>query len=174
MKRPRYDSFLELCKNGSSEEVAEVITRWITINQLGRFLIEAIRLRYPLKVLKILLDAGADVNLADENGNSPLQLLFLSDERMAEKEWEEWPKSIYEGTDLLAPGEQTAAAVQLFLDAGADLNRRDQYGNTPLMGAAGNSDAQSVALLLKLGADVNARNDYGKTPLLMATTRYAG
>lgn len=23
MKRPRYDSFLELCKNGSSEEVAE-------------------------------------------------------------------------------------------------------------------------------------------------------
>lgn len=55
------------------------------------------------------------------------------------------------------------------LAAGADLNARDQYGQTPLMYAASEGDSADVLdALLKAGADVNAQTDAGWTALMYA------
>ena len=48
---------------------------------------------------------------------------------------------------------------------GADVNARDQYGNTPLHYAAGNGRDKIARLLIQNGADVDARNNEGNTPL---------
>jgi hypothetical protein len=52
--------------------------------------------------------------------------------------------------------------VRLLAEAGANVNARDEYGDTPLHGAW---PANVVEELLKLGADVNARNNDGETPI---------
>jgi ankyrin repeat protein len=61
-------------------------------------------------------------------------------------------------------------AVRKLLKGGADLQARDESGDTPLMAAALNADVAVLELLLKAGADVNATNQAGATPLLRAAT----
>lgn len=52
------------------------------------------------------------------------------------------------------------------LKNGADINARDNDGDTPLfMAAYGNKNPKVIKTLLEYGADVNIRDDSGKTPL---------
>ena len=85
-----------------------------------------------------LLDAGHDVNAANDFGETPLH----------------W-----------AAYYSPAEVVELLLQHGADVNARTNYGATPLHWAAGHSTAEVVELLLQHGADVNARANGGATPL---------
>jgi len=55
--------------------------------------------------------------------------------------------------------------VGALLDAGADLEARQEGGFTPLMGAAAGGVKEIVERLLAAGADRDARNDEGKTAL---------
>ncbi len=57
--------------------------------------------------------------------------------------------------------------VKALLDAHADVNARDDYGETALMFAAG----KGHALLLKAGAAVSAQTRTGTTPLILASKR---
>ncbi len=67
-------------------------------------------------------------------------------------------------------------AVRQALDAGGDVNERDQAGWTPIMHAALECRAQILDLLLERGALVNVRSEAinqgfmttGRTPLLLA------
>ncbi len=64
------------------------------------------------------------------------------------------------------------AAVKALLDAGADVNERDQLGATPLLDAAWYGNEQIVRLLVEGGARVDATHDEGgSTPLDYAVLR---
>lgn len=52
--------------------------------------------------------------------------------------------------------------MNALVDAGADVNARDTYGDTPLHLT---ESRLCFEILLRAGADVNARNVYGQTPL---------
>jgi len=58
--------------------------------------------------------------------------------------------------------------VRLLLDQAANVNTRNEVGDTALMQAALNADTQMMQLLLQRGADVNARGVYGAPALLRA------
>jgi ankyrin repeat protein len=62
-----------------------------------------------------------------------------------------------------AVASQTAEAVALLLERGADPNARQQVGYTPLMGAASAGRQDLADLLLRHGADPSLKNDEGKT-----------
>jgi ankyrin repeat protein len=58
--------------------------------------------------------------------------------------------------------------VQVLLDAGAEVNAKDEVGTTILMHAVLDADVAVVKLLLSKGADANAQNRKGATALLWA------
>lgn len=68
-----------------------------------------------------------------------------------------------EDYDVTPEGVDRVEVVRLLLAAGADVNARDNQGNTALILAA--NDLEQTELLLNAGADPNARNLKGKTAL---------
>jgi len=60
-------------------------------------------------------------------------------------------------------------AVQEMLEAGADVDTRDEHGSTALMWAAVYGHLEIAEVLLDKGADVNSQDESGSTPLLLAT-----
>ena len=63
------------------------------------------------------------------------------------------------------------AAIDALLTAGADINARDQHGQTALMNAATNGQIEVVRLLADRGADLNHRAKYGLTAAMLAVVR---
>ncbi len=59
-------------------------------------------------------------------------------------------------------------AVRVLLANGADLDAKDDRGDTPLIVAAGNHNIAAVKLLIAKGADISARNNYEETALIEA------
>src|SRR5204863_78335 len=99
-------------------------------------------------VMNLLLDAGADVNQSDDNGN-PLIVHTLEQ-----------------------PGAQ---ALKIFIACGADVNLAGSSGYTPLCYACqpGNNSDDAIPLLLEAGADPDKANAAGRTPLMHTMNPYA-
>jgi ankyrin repeat protein len=95
------------------------------------------------EVAKVLIDAGADLNLNSKNkfNATPLQGAAASD-------WLE--------------------LARLYLAHGANVNSRSEEGTNPLGEAAGNGFVDFAKLLIENGANVNQKDDNGKTPLTIA------
>jgi ankyrin repeat protein len=92
------------------------------------------------EVIKLLLENGADINAKNVSGMSALS------------------RSIYD---------RKFKTARLLIASGADVDSRDNRGDTPLMFAA-QTDFDVLRNLLDKGADVNARNKNGETPLIIA------
>lgn len=60
--------------------------------------------------------------------------------------------------------------VKLFIENGADVNKRNEGSNTPLHAAARNEHLDVVQTLLENQAEVNAVNSNGITPLMFAVS----
>ncbi len=109
--------------------------------------------RFGIKAdVEAMLAKGADVNVRDENGWTPLHALG----------------EIVRGGHP-SPGQIDAKGIaELLIAKGADINAKDKAGDTPLHAAARGGEKGVVELLLAKGANVNARNDSGQTALNVA------
>jgi ankyrin repeat protein len=63
-------------------------------------------------------------------------------------------------------------AMKLLLEAGADVNGKNNFGATALLWCA--RDGDKARLLIERGADVNAQSKQGRTPLMLAAMRDGG
>jgi uncharacterized protein len=95
------------------------------------------------EVVRFLLEAGADPNVASTNAFRVAPLHSAS-----------------------AISDIEIAA--LLIEAGADVNAKQNQGVTPLHSAAHNGQTRLAELLIANGADVGARTDGDKTPLQLA------
>ena len=100
--------------------------------------------RPNLEKLQILISRGARVDALSEKGFSALHTAAC----LHQKNW------------------QRPDVLRLLLRANPNVNVKTQWGDTPLMCAAGEGFPDEVELLLRSGADVNARdNRKGETAL---------
>lgn len=93
------------------------------------------------ETVQLLLGNGANINLCDKDGTSPLYV------------------ACQEGHD---------STVQLLLSKGADINLCDEDGSSPLSIACHEGFISTVQLLLSKGADINLCDNDKASPLLLA------
>jgi ankyrin repeat protein len=147
--------------------------------QKGRFLEEVQAL---LEVVQTLLDKGAKVNAADNNGRTALMEACKGGNRevvqvLLDKRAEVNAKA-NNGTSALIEAcrkEGNREVVEALLEKGADVNARDNNGFTALMEASAYSlrgnwgRREMLRALLDRGADLEARDFRGRTALILAS-----
>jgi len=137
-------------------------------------------IRGSVKVTRALLDAGADVNAALEDGHPVLQDLttFHPRSRREQNTFFKLARMLRDaGLNVNAAGPDGVTYVHLaayrlgkrglpwVVEAGADLSARDADGKTPLHYAAhGFRSAEAVKVLVAAGADVNVADAWCVAP----------
>ena len=115
-------------------------------------------------VAKVLLAAGADVNIKNNDDKSVLAYLVAVN-----------PSKIYCGETAVTLQTVCNDLFQAFIDAGADVNQTICHGKETLLTLAVKKDApvEVITALVKAGAALNATDSNGDTPLNLATANYA-
>lgn len=104
-----------------------------------------------LRCARRLLDAGASVNAAANNGKTPLHLAA-------------GPLNVVAGRPL----PDTTETVRLLIDKGAAVDASDEHARSPLHDAAAQGYGDNAEALLTAGANPRHRNVRGRTPLDVA------
>lgn len=124
------------------------------------------------EAVRLLIDAGIDVNRVDDTGKPLLNLAVkYSDTRMCKM-------LIDAGADLNAASSmegytpileasriKNSELVKLFIDNGADYEATDDNDWVALNHATYNMDAKTLLVLLESGANPNHKSVIGRTPL---------
>ena len=94
-----------------------------------------------VKAAGLLLDRGADIELMDIDGYTPL-----------------WGAAYQNRPEL----------IEFLLKRGANLNHLDRNGNCALSPAAANGADQAIRKLIELGLNPDHKNKFGRTPIFDA------
>ncbi len=129
-----------------------------------------------IKVTRLLLEQGVDVNTVWDNGDS---LLMTAVQKRNE------PMTLFlleNGADvnvcnkdgipllLLAVSQENSKIIQYLIDYHTPVNVAGENGGTPLMWAAELQNTKPMRILIENGADVHTRDKYGCSALFYAKT----
>ena len=136
-------------------------------------------------IITQLLDRGADIHAADEQGRTALVRAIERDP--PSKDFAKWQMEVIklllarkanpavkdeDGNTVIhyAARQRNVDVLKLMLTLGVPADARNKDGMTPLAMAAGDGhEPQHVAVLIAAGADVNSKDNYGRT--VLAVTR---
>ena len=138
---------IDAVRSKSYDDVASLIgSAELDLNLKSEFGMTA--LHYAVKlgmsdIVKLLLDAGANINITNNSNETPLHLTCYK--------------------------KRLTGIAKMLLDAGADTEVRSKMcGSTVLHFAAAGGHTNIVKLLLDAGADKDAENNYEDTPKSLA------
>jgi len=125
-----------------------------------------------LPAAKLLIDNGANTNLQNDTGETPLWPTVL-------KNYSEMARLLIEhGADvnltnnrgitllILAALIDNKEAVELLLENGADINHLSTFGLSPLVVTVQKNHLELAELLINRGAQINLKDAMGSTALL--------
>ena len=165
--------------NDDVEEIKDLLQQKINLNSSTfnpPILEEAVNSGNK-EVVELLLKHGANPNIENKNGDTPLFVASKSDDNKNDIV----ELLLKHGADpnvinnrfispiLLASNRGHTDIVELLLKHGADVDVYDLHGFTPLMMACVTGKYDTVKFLLENGAEVNVKNNNGETPLSLAS-----
>lgn len=120
-----------------------------------------------INIVELLLQKGADVNISNEDGFTPLHnsvnrshdyiaLLLIAKGANVKAQSKEGLTPLHIAAD--------EASIKLLIEKGADINKRDSIGRTPLHFACMGGRIDLVEFLIANGADIGARDKEDHTP----------
>ena len=131
---PHY-AFLTAAKENNVGKVEALLSKGVSVNCVTfhqddmKTALHYAALEGHVRVIKTLISHGCDVNLAPSENRTPPLLLACSSGKIA--------------------------AVQLLLEAGANVNLSTKYGHSPLLAASAAGHIQIVKLLVRYGANLD-------------------
>jgi len=169
-----WTEIVELLTQHGAKEFAQVTSSRSTRSESqGRMSsIERAILSNNLDKVKELISQGADVNLRDSRGNTPLlqaiiirKLSFIEPLIAAGADVNVKARNGAMPLHRIANSGQTEIA-ELLIKNGANVDAREErWGSTPLLAAAVSGRKDMVELLLKKGADIESPDGNGLSPL---------
>jgi ankyrin repeat protein len=145
------------------------------IDGFNRTALQAAALKGQTLIVKLLLEKGADVTIANREGWTPLNSASFSGHvKVVKLLLEKGADVTAVMTDRRTPLYSASfnghvEVVKLLLEKGADVTAVMTDGRTPLYSASFNGHVKVVKLLLEKGADVTAATTGGWTPLNSAS-----
>ena len=129
-----------------------------SLNRYGAtpFFLAAKSVDVPL--MQTLLELGADPFVPNVEGDTPLMVAA--------------GVGVYSQGESPGEPEESAEAVKMLLDLGAQVNDVDRSGETALHGPAWRGSNEAVMLLVNAGAKLDVRNNRGWLPLTIASGVY--
>ena len=152
-----------------------------------------------LKIAKLLIASGVDVNVRDDNGRPPGAIWDIYEPTKSADYREIITLLAAHGADFnIKYGQKRTTAlhelvghnscadttkewetqcktvsetIELLIASGADVNAFDVSSNTPLHFAANSNNIVLIELLVKHGADLKFTNTMGQTPLMLSIAR---
>ncbi|KAL7303809.1 hypothetical protein TKK_0003936 [Trichogramma kaykai] len=144
-KKSKFSHFQAACMTSNVQRVQNFIDAGVDVNA-GKPLLEAIE-RKNFEVIKFLLKSGANANVVDKRGRTPLQLIF---------------SQFSDGTEY----ETNFELFRLLIKAKSDVNKTDKNGNSPMFYLLDrdlciDNKKKTLEILLQNGADVTHVNKFG-------------
>ncbi len=122
------------------------------------------------RVVRLLLDAGSDVNAKNEDGENALFTIYDEAVReLAKTKININSRNNAGETPLLAT--VSANVAKSLILAGADPNLTDPEGRTALMHSAQNNYVENLKVLVQTGAKLDAQDKDGSTALMLCTEK---
>lgn len=141
-------------------ELKNIVTQWEGYPEFLRKVAQK-----QMKLVTLLIEAGANVNATDKNGNTALTV--------ASSIGEAWNCIVQA---LLSAGAKTISQpVQINSNPNKQstcvINTPDQFGETPLLTAVKKGQIDEVKNLIAQGADVNFVNSFKESVLMFAVKK---
>lgn len=173
-------SLIDAVKNNDIEKIKELISIGVDLNiqdNVGRTAIYHAVWEKNKNIIKILIDAGSNVDQQDLNRSNPLMKACCN--QNDDTEIVEMLINAKANLDIIGHNNLETALhwadtmgngkiVNVLVKAGANLNLKYNKGHTILMSAGLSCKNDLVNLLLDSGADINLKNDNNKTALQLA------
>jgi len=124
--------------------------------------------------LKILIDHGANVNVIDKDGASPLHhASYMGNQKIVDLLLKSNAKVDLEDDDGATPlhnacikkGRNQVEVVKTLLANGAKIDIKDKQNGTPLLNACCSGELEIVKVLIKKNADFKSGDNSGASPL---------
>ena len=114
-----------------------------------------------LDAASFLIKNGTDVNVKDDkHGSAQFHYIVYGEKKSAGIKCNK-SKTAQKCTKKKRKiWEEKLKIIDQLIDAGADINSQNKYGNTPLYSAVSLGNTKMLSLLIKKGADVNAKLDH--------------
>lgn len=125
----------------------EVVRNRSSVFKENYTLVHLAVIKHNFEALKMLLEAGADINLPDSYGNTPIHFACDGPSSLSLKKILQYTK--VKGSVISKP----------------DLNVQNSFGETPLMCAVSSQNTDAVLTLIKEKVSLNAENRMGYTAL---------